>query len=93
MSNANVNIYNAMARDGGVAINGAATTVPSATTTNIVRFGVIRAINGSLVISAITSAIDYSSILPITLAQGENLYTPRCTTVTTTSGQGVAFYE
>ena len=84
-----------MARDGGLALNGAGTYVPAnaANSSAILPFACVKAINGNLVLSAVVCMIDYSSIMNITLAQGEVLYTPGCTSVTVSSGQGVAIYQ
>ena len=84
-----------MGLNAGEVLNGASTVVPlvqgGASTTW--PFTCVKAINGNLVISAVTCKINYAALLPITLIQGDILYTPGATSVTSTSGQGVAFYE
>ena len=89
-----VRINNNFGEQGGIAIN--ANTATVAGTGASLAFARVRVINGAnLVISAITGGlIDYSTVLPITLTPtNSELLVPGATSVTATSGQGVALYR
>ena len=84
-----VNLTNSMGGNGGVAFHTtSATAVTPSSSPN--SFSSIKALNTTLVITAITSAIDFSSVLPIYLDRGDVLLAPGCTSVTVT-GDGVAY--
>ena len=96
-----MDIRNVMGGHGGEPISGGTSGTPvvvpvgtSLGSTNLQSaFSCVKAINGSLTISAVNGMINYTSLLPITLQQGDVLYCPGAISISSTGGQGVAFYQ
>ena len=85
-----INLYNAMGAYGHKAFSGAGTVTPDA---GRPLFGAIKAVNGDVVISALTSTDSVAPILSLSIRETDTLLLTNISSFTVTGGQGIAYYQ
>lgn len=97
MSSPNVNLHNAMGKDGGTVIYGTSAITPTVNksqTPSSPAWGVFYAGPAGATISAWSGTLEnISQLYGVALPAGFVLYDPRITSITLSAGTGVAYYN
>lgn len=84
-----VNLQNALGKNLGKVLSGTSAILPDSGKS----FGIVVAKNGDLVISAMVAAVDLTPLLPLTVKENTPFIFPGITSITPSSGVGIAYNE